>query len=896
MQSVDKRDLSTRAAASTIGSTGGDVTLVAGNHYQQTGSQVLAPKGDIDIHAKKVDIVEARETGRSTEESKFRQSGLTVAVTAPVISAIQTAQQMKSASSQTSDPRMKALAGVATGMAAKNAADAVQADPKAAGGLNIAITVGGSKSDSKSTMASDTAAGSTVAAGGNVRISATGVGQDSDITVRGSNISAGGNAHLKADGDIALLAAQNTVEIDRKSSSASGGVGVAISVGQGGVALGITASASGSRGKGEGKDVTWTNTHVNAGERLTLESGGDTTLRGAVAGGKQVVADVGGNLNIESLQDNSTFKSCDQSIGGSITVGAGFSGSVNASQQKINSNYASVTEQSGIKAGDGGFDVKVKGNTDLKGAVIASTDKAVQDGLNKLTTGTLTTSDIENRAEYKASSVSLGGGYSQGGGGMKEVARYGDGPGTTPAGVGTDQQGKAATGGQVPGTTLPSKGNFSATAPIALAASGKSSSTTHSGISGGTVTITDAAGQQALTGQTVEERLATLNRDAFTGKDGSNALKPIFNEQEIKAGFEIVGALQRETGTFLDNRAKESTAAKQALDQELAKPESERDPSRIAELQQRMNDSGIWAPGGTGRQVLTALAAAAGGNVTGASSQFAQNLVVNYLQQQGAGYIGKLVKDGTLTEGSPLHAALHALVACAGAAASSQNCGSGAFGTATSSLLTNLFTDTPDENPEDKEAKRNLLASIVTGIAASGGLDVASVTNSALAAIDNNYLTAPQIDSWVTEVKVCQALGRDCGEVIKKYEDLSIKQQEELVSYCASNPETCEKKYGSVLADSVLVREAIDRALGEKTPLKMVYDLSALVMHQNAMRKVPYRVQNMRSGYRSSMDGLQRSHSLLQARFLPPLEGLGRCQREIPGNGAFRRMSPQSFR
>ncbi|EHP37811.1 outer membrane copper (silver) and drug transport protein [Cupriavidus basilensis OR16] len=92
MQSVDKRDLSTRAGASTIGSTGGDVTLVAGNHYQQTGSQVLAPKGDIDIHAKKVDIVEARETGRSTEESKFRQSGLTVAVTAPVISAIQAAQ------------------------------------------------------------------------------------------------------------------------------------------------------------------------------------------------------------------------------------------------------------------------------------------------------------------------------------------------------------------------------------------------------------------------------------------------------------------------------------------------------------------------------------------------------------------------------------------------------------------------------------------------------------------------------------------------------------------------------------------------------------------------------------------------------------------------------------
>nr|WP_301542867.1 hemagglutinin repeat-containing protein [Cupriavidus basilensis] len=85
-------------------------------------------------------------------------------------------------------------------------------------------------------------------------------------------------------------------------------------IGQDGVALGITANASSSRG--EGKEVTWTNAHVTAGERLTLESGGDTTLRGTLASGKQVVAGVGGNLSIESLQDTSPFKSKDQSLGG----------------------------------------------------------------------------------------------------------------------------------------------------------------------------------------------------------------------------------------------------------------------------------------------------------------------------------------------------------------------------------------------------------------------------------------------------------------------------------------------------------------------------------------------------------------------------------------------------
>ncbi|KGG92546.1 hypothetical protein P245_11405, partial [Comamonas thiooxydans] len=411
MNSSDRKDVSTHAAASTVGSTGGDVTLVAGNRYQQAGSHVLAPRGDIDIQARQVDIVEARETGTSTEESKFRQSGLTVALTSPVISAVQTGEQMKRASGNTSDTRMKALTAATTGLAAVNAYDAVRADPKTAGGLNISITAGSTRSDSKSTTTYDTAAGSSVAAGGDVRISATGAGQDSDITVRGSNISAGGNAHLKADGDINLLAAQNTVETDRTSSSSSAGVGVAISVGQGGVAMGVTANASRGKGKGEGKDVTWTNTHVSAGERLTLESGGDTNLRGAVAGGKQVVADVGGNLHIESLQDSSSYASRNQSAGGSLTLspaGVPIGGGLNAGQSKVNSNYQSVTEQSGIQAGDGGFQVNVKGDTDLKGAVIASNQTALEQGKNRFSAaGALTTSDLHNQASYEGQAVGV---------------------------------------------------------------------------------------------------------------------------------------------------------------------------------------------------------------------------------------------------------------------------------------------------------------------------------------------------------------------------------------------------------------------------------------------------------------------------------------------------------
>ncbi|MEQ6475731.1 hemagglutinin repeat-containing protein [Comamonas sp. wu1-DMT] len=36
--------------------------------------------------------------------------------------------------------------------------------------------------------------------------------------------------------------------------------------------------------------------------------------------GKQVIADVGGNLNIESLQDSSNYASRNQSAAGSLTI------------------------------------------------------------------------------------------------------------------------------------------------------------------------------------------------------------------------------------------------------------------------------------------------------------------------------------------------------------------------------------------------------------------------------------------------------------------------------------------------------------------------------------------------------------------------------------------------
>lgn len=59
------------------------MTLLAGGHYQQIGSDVLSPNGDIDIHAKKVDIIQAHHTSHTTQHTATRQSGLTVGLSTP---------------------------------------------------------------------------------------------------------------------------------------------------------------------------------------------------------------------------------------------------------------------------------------------------------------------------------------------------------------------------------------------------------------------------------------------------------------------------------------------------------------------------------------------------------------------------------------------------------------------------------------------------------------------------------------------------------------------------------------------------------------------------------------------------------------------------------------------
>jgi len=612
-QSTDQQGVQTSAVAATIGSTEGDVQIAAGKNYTQVGSNVMAPQGNIDIEAQQVNILEARETGKSLTETRFEQSGLTIALTNPIITALQTAIQMKSAAQDTKDARMKVLAGASTVMAAKNAADAVASAPQGtASGFGISITVGGSQNKSTTTETVDTAAVSNVTAGKDISITARGAGKESDITLQGAQVAAGNNVRLQAEDELNLVAARSESDLKRESSGSSGGIGVAVQFGKG-VAVGVTLNASGSQGKADGQDVSYTNSQVAAGNVATLESGGDTKLKGAVVAGKKVVADVGGNLNIESLQDSSVYASKDQSIGGSVTVGYGFAASGSYSNSKVDSNFASVGEQSGIKAGDGGFEVAVKGNTDLKGAVIASTDKAVVDGKNSFTTGSLTMSDIANHAEYDASGFSIGGGISVSGDSLKGGDR---------SGAGAKDSG-ASEDASKPGIGLMQMSNTPSGSAGVGSDSGSAGSITKSGISG-------IAG----------------NKDVRIG-DAETGITKIFDadkvQKEIDAQVQITQAFGQQAskavGDYAIGQMKKAEALRRQADQLPA------DDPRRAELENQAKSlDDQWGEKGVLRLAAHTVIGGLTGGASGAAGAAAGTLTASAVDGQltKAGITGPL--------------------------------------------------------------------------------------------------------------------------------------------------------------------------------------------------------------------------------------------------------------
>ena len=747
---------------SRIESQRGNVALSAADAITVAGAALQAGQ-DLSLTGKSLQIAPGVDQDQHSETHRMNQRGITGAVSSPILAAADAVTSMAEvASNKNTDARTRALAAGTASLAAYNG---YQSAKSVSDGQLISgsLTFGASKSESREEGKSLANAETSLTAGRDLILQASGGGKDSNIDIAGSRLQAGRNATLQADNQIQLVSAQDSSSLRGENDSSGWGAGIAVSFGKGGFSFGGTANANHSFGKENGSTIDQRDTTVSAGDTLTLKSGGDATLKGAEARGQTIVANVGGNLDIESLQDQHQYQSSSKSMAGSVTIGYGFSASANYSQQKMDNDYASVRQQSGLKAGDGGYQVAVKGNTNLAGAVIASSDRAVADDKNSLSTGTLTTSDVYNHARSSGSSVGLAVSGSMGGG------KDGDGKGgdaggsssssSAPADSGNGAPASQSSGGNYSGAHVQQFGNGGSAGTSGVMASSQSAeSVTRAGISGGKLAIADDAGQQALTGQSAAQAAAAVNRGVSSDRDGANALQDKFDKQQLQTAFTVAQTLTDQISTFTANKAAEAKAAKDLADR--AKTDPSLSDEQKAQLQAQADQAAKWAPGGSYSQILTAATAGISGNVGNSLNGMAQNAGIAYLQGLGAQQIKQMVdeleKGDKTVAGETVRAVLHGALACAGAEASSQSCAAGAIGGAASVALNNALDKAQDTNSdkmtaEEKQQRENLVSSLLAGASvAAGATDTAATTvNAATTEMENNSLTKDRGVEWV---------------------------------------------------------------------------------------------------------------------------------------------------
>ena len=342
--------------------------------------------------------------------------------------------------------------------------------------------MGKSKSSSTSESITHEFKGSSLIAKGDTIITS-----ENDTTIKGSTVSAK-DILIHAGKDLKILSGENRNTTNEKGHSSGASIGA--SVGSMGL-RGVTVSFSKGKDDIKENEITHTMSQVQAEDNVALSSGKDTVIKGGKVIGNRVTADIGDNLTLESEQDTRQYNEKGKSTG--INVGSDPKGHVNgmlhAGKSKTDSNYSSVTDQTSIYAGKDGFDITVDKETSLKGAVVSSKAKQSQ---NRLTTGTLTTGDIQDTAEYKAN-------------------------------------GKGITYGKGNNIAFNAKGVTPDLAPVVK---GKSKSVTQSAISKSDIVITNPSKQKQDISQISKNTDQSLNK-----------LTEIFNSKNVKERQELIQEL-----------------------------------------------------------------------------------------------------------------------------------------------------------------------------------------------------------------------------------------------------------------------------------------------------------------------------------------------------------------
>ena len=732
-ESTDNNNQQFTSNASSVGSLAGHTNITAGNTYQQTGSTVLAQEGDVNILAQRVNIEAANEQNTNDYRREMEQKGLTLAVNVPIVQQVEAVLDSSKQVGQSKNDRVNAMAAANAGFDTYKAGQSIGKLKDVLAGtaalnqsveVGVSLTYGEQKSVETNHTQSNTAAQSKVSAGGATNIVATGAGKDSNINIIGSDVIGLKGTHLVADNDVNIKAAeQKTIEeSNNKSSGWNAGVSISNQTG-----LGVTAGGNLGKGKGDGTDTSYVNSHVGSKDSLTtISSGNATNIIGGQVQGKGVQIDAN-ELNIESLQDTATYKSKQQDISGQFSVGTnGGNVSGSFSKSNVDANYASVNEQSGIFAGDDGYQINVKNNTDLKGAIITSTQQAEDLNKNSLDTGTLTYSNIQNNSEYDAKGISLSAGLN----------------------ATKSDQGK-------PGTVIsaPEKIDQHASTIQGVSKSigfgldsDKDSSVTQSGINTSNITIRETVRQEELTGNSAEQIKSEIltNVTTDTARENSGALQNNFDKDQVKSEINLQMDV---TKKFDANRQEVRTEINKNLDEaKKAKEAGTLSQAEFDKKQQQLQTLGILVD-----SISAGLSAPTSSGLGIAAATVSPKLSYE---------IGQYFKSNN-SEGSAAHILAHTVLGAAVAAAGGNDAllaGVSAGGAEASAPLLSKYLygkEAKDLTADEKGTVSAITSLVASGVGASTG-DVASSVQSgqsAQNAVENNGLENVLLPHEIDEIQ-----------------------------------------------------------------------------------------------------------------------------------------------
>ncbi|MCP2055748.1 UNVERIFIED_ORG: filamentous hemagglutinin [Pseudomonas fluorescens] len=684
---------------STVGSSAGNVSLTAGRELTVVASDLVSTKS-MALTGANVTIASGMETSNQTSKDSSKSLAVGRVIGGTLVDTVNSIRDDVRAAKNADDSRLKAVKGAQALLSAYNAmggddSAANESDGKPANSSGSVIKIGtelaSTRKKSTSEYHAETAKQSTLNSGGGLSIIATGdaANTEGNLHVIGSSIKAG-DTLLLAKNNITLESAQDRKNWDNKNSNNKTSIGASFNIGdQNGFTLDLGAKMA--KGMGTGHELTQVNTTLDTGS-LVLKSGQDTTLAGAQVRADVINANIGGNLNIASRQDEASQKNKQTSagVGASICVppfcwGSMVTASGTIGGSKMNSDYNAVTDQTGLFAGSGGYDIYVGKNTTLQGAVIASEASADE---NILSTERLLVSDIKNKSDIKSQAASLS---------LSYTSTKGDKPGSPVTPPEERKWAHTETGGAIP-----------------LLLKESDSSKTRSAVSPGTIIVRDAAGAYDIVG---------LNRD--TANANQHLDRP--DEKAMQERIDLIQSSAQLASSVINTVAKAKSDAAKAQ----AKKAEGGTPEQVAAANLALDDAASWRVGGDKRimaDIATGLIAAGLG---GAGAGTTVGIVANTTASDTFYKIGDYANQREVAatsasekaawaEGGAARVLLHTL---AGAAIglSSGSVQSSALGAGASAALMPIVEKALKNSVNDPHNLDAISALIATGVGAGVG-------------------------------------------------------------------------------------------------------------------------------------------------------------------------------